>query len=371
MAAIQNFKNFLRHGKQARAANSPHGEATTNVSNVHAQQQRYNNYAPPPPADHHYAHSDPNVLQHKPLQANAYAGDYSAAVIDNRNVAARAGDAAARAAGDHQKAQVHDKAGAVDRKADYDPTVLERIIAEERESKGKLPRYPGLERWTLLEKMGDGAFSNVYRAKDNTGQYPECAIKVVRKFEMNSSQVSQRIDGRGILNCVLLACLYLLRLPFSRRISFHVHICKFDANEVVARAINIFIPTSRRCRRLWRCATLSHSALSTVQHDDCFLSFASCPGWIIVADMMTFQRANILKEVQIMRQLDHPNIVKLIEFSESRQYYYIILELCPGGELFHQIVRLTYFSEDLSRHVIVQVAKALEYLHEEAGVVHR
>ena len=72
-----------------------------------------------------------------------------------------------------------------------------------------------------------------------------------------------------------------------------------------------------------------------------------------------------------MRQLDHPNIIKLIDFSESRQYYYIVLELCPGGELFHQIVRLTYFSEDLSRHVIYQVAKALQYLHEEAGVVHR
>lgn len=78
-----------------------------------------------------------------------------------------------------------------------------------------------------------------------------------------------------------------------------------------------------------------------------------------------------MKEVQIMRQLDHPNIVKLIDFSESRQYYYIVLELCPGGELFHQIVRLTYFSEELSRHVIVQVAEALLYLHEQAGVVHR
>jgi serine/threonine-protein kinase RCK2 len=83
------------------------------------------------------------------------------------------------------------------------------------------------------------------------------------------------------------------------------------------------------------------------------------------------QRSNILKEVQIMRQLDHPNIIKLIDFAESRQYYYIILELAQGGELFHQIVRLTYFSEELSRHVIVQVAKALEYLHEERGVVHR
>lgn len=72
-----------------------------------------------------------------------------------------------------------------------------------------------------------------------------------------------------------------------------------------------------------------------------------------------------------MRQLDHPNIVKLIEFSESPQFYYIVLELAPGGELFHQIVRLTYFSENLSRHVIVQVAKAIEYLHEHSGVVHR
>lgn len=72
-----------------------------------------------------------------------------------------------------------------------------------------------------------------------------------------------------------------------------------------------------------------------------------------------------------MRQLDHPNIIRLIDFSESKQYYYIVLELAPGGELFHQIVRLTYFSEELSRHVITQVANALEYLHEERGVVHR
>lgn len=147
---------------------------------------------------------------------------------------------------------------------------IARLVAEENASRSKFPRYPGLERWELVEKMGDGAFSNVYRARDLEGNAGEVAIKVVRKYEMNS-----------------------------------------------------------------------------------------------------LQRANILKEVQIMKTLDHPNIVRLIDFSESRQYYYIILELAPGGELFHQIVRLTYFSEELSRHVIVQVAKALEYLHEERGTVHR
>lgn len=254
MAAIQNFKNFLRHGKQARQ----NAEPTTNVSNIHAQQHR----ADPV----HHGISEPAMGGKAVPHAQAAHGDFSvgAGAGDNRNIAAQAGDAAARAAGDKHKQQAAAKGQGVD------PSVLERIVAEEREAKGKLPRYPGLERWNILEKMGDGAFSNVYRASDTTGQWGEVAIKVVRKFEMNSQQ-----------------------------------------------------------------------------------------------------RANILKEVQIMRQLDHPNIVKLIDFSESKQYYYIVLELCPGGELFHQIVRLTYFSEDLSRHTIIQVAKALQYLHEEAGVVHR
>ena len=106
-------------------------------------------------------------------------------------------------------------------------------------------------------------------------------------------------------------------------------------------------------------------------HFPSMLLLIRCHTHMSITDVIVLQRANILKEVQIMRQLDHPNVTSLVDFSESKQYYYIILELCPGGELFHQIVRLTYFSEELSRHVITQVANALDYLHEDAGVVHR
>jgi hypothetical protein len=182
MAAIQNFKNFLRHGKQARQ----NAEPTTNVSNVHAQQHR----AEPV----HHGISEP-AMDHKPLQHNvAPHGDYSlAAGGDNRNIAAQAGAAAERAANDKRKKEAAAQAKGVD------PEVLERIVAEEREAKGKLPKYPGLERWQILEKMGDGAFSNVYRARDTTGQWGEVAIKVVRKFEMNSQQVSITL-----LSCPLL-----------------------------------------------------------------------------------------------------------------------------------------------------------------------
>lgn len=83
------------------------------------------------------------------------------------------------------------------------------------------------------------------------------------------------------------------------------------------------------------------------------------------------ERANILKEVQIMRGLTHPSIVRLFDFTESREHYFLTLELMEGGELFHQIVKLTYFSEELARHVIMQVAQGIRYLHEEKGVVHR
>jgi serine/threonine protein kinase len=80
----------------------------------------------------------------------------------------------------------------------------ERIVADERAQSEKMPVYEvcldsllkmslqlivkGLEQYRLVEKMGDGAFSNVYKAVDRkTGQ--KVAVKVVRKYELNSTQV--------------------------------------------------------------------------------------------------------------------------------------------------------------------------------------
>lgn len=53
-----------------------------------------------------------------------------------------------------------------------------------------MPTYPGLDRWRLLEKIGDGAFSCVYRASDTKSELGEVAIKVTKKYEMKEEQVS-------------------------------------------------------------------------------------------------------------------------------------------------------------------------------------
>lgn len=51
------------------------------------------------------------------------------------------------------------------------------------------PTYPGLNRWRLIEQIGKGAFSTVYRAQDTESSRDDVAIKIMRKFEMNSQQV--------------------------------------------------------------------------------------------------------------------------------------------------------------------------------------
>ena len=83
------------------------------------------------------------------------------------------------------------------------------------------------------------------------------------------------------------------------------------------------------------------------------------------------QRQSVYKEAVIMRKLRHRNIVNFIDFIDMPDYCYIVQELLSGGEVFAAIIKYTYLSEDLARHVIVQITEAVKYLHEEVGVVHR
>jgi calcium-dependent protein kinase len=43
------------------------------------------------------------------------------------------------------------------------------------------------------------------------------------------------------------------------------------------------------------------------------------------------------REVSIMQQVDHPNIVKYYETYDDKKYIYLCMELCTGGDLFKKI----------------------------------
>jgi hypothetical protein len=178
MSTIQQLKNFIRHGKQAR------------VANFNEEPQRKNEDSPPRAAQ---PLQQPNMPASEPALGDAPHGHqpldaYSEAPANGQNKVAQAGNAAAH---HHEAAQnVQDKNSKSKR---VDDANLAKLIAEENASKSKFPRYPGLERYQLLEKMGDGAFSNVYRARDLQGDQGEVGIKVVRKYEMNRMQGNKHL----------------------------------------------------------------------------------------------------------------------------------------------------------------------------------
>jgi calcium-dependent protein kinase len=57
------------------------------------------------------------------------------------------------------------------------------------------------------------------------------------------------------------------------------------------------------------------------------------------------EKIMLFNEINNLKELDHPNIVKMYEFFEDKKRYYIITEICKGGELFEEIISRKHFSE--------------------------
>ena len=76
------------------------------------------------------------------------------------------------------------------------------------------------------------------------------------------------------------------------------------------------------------------------------------------------------KEIQILRIIDHPNVIKLYEVYENDLYIHLILEYLRGGELFQYIQRKGAHSEKDAALAIKCVLNALAYSHKK-GVIHR
>ena len=78
----------------------------------------------------------------------------------------------------------------------------------------------------------------------------------------------------------------------------------------------------------------------------------------------------IIKQINILKTLDHPNIIKVYEFYSTDRYIYIINELCTGGELFNKIVEVKHFTESTACFIMRQLLSAVAYCHDK-GVIHR
>jgi len=82
------------------------------------------------------------------------------------------------------------------------------------------------------------------------------------------------------------------------------------------------------------------------------------------------EKRMLFNEINILKEIDHPNIVKMYEFFEDEKRYYLVTEICKGGELFDEILQRGKFSERDGAVLMKQVLSCINYCHQN-NIVHR
>ena len=81
-------------------------------------------------------------------------------------------------------------------------------------------------------------------------------------------------------------------------------------------------------------------------------------------------RETFLHEVDMLREMDHPNIVRVFEYFQDEKYIYIVMELCAGGELLDIILKKKVLSEQQAAKYMQQILSGVVYCHSK-HIVHR
>lgn len=69
------------------------------------------------------------------------------------------------------------------------------------------------------------------------------------------------------------------------------------------------------------------------------------------------------REIDVLRQVDHPNIIKFYDTYEDSTYIYIVMEYCSGGELFTKITSSGHLHESEARVYMKKMLLAVAHLH--------
>ena len=79
---------------------------------------------------------------------------------------------------------------------------------------------------------------------------------------------------------------------------------------------------------------------------------------------------DFIKEVDIISTLDHPNIIKFYETFHDDYFFHIVMELCKGKEIIHQMGNYGFIEEKKVTYIIFKVLLAIAHCHNR-GVTHR
>jgi MAP/microtubule affinity-regulating kinase len=78
----------------------------------------------------------------------------------------------------------------------------------------------------------------------------------------------------------------------------------------------------------------------------------------------------VQSEIEIMKSLDHPHIIKVLHIIDTTRNIFIVLEHAMGGELLSRIEKFGYIAEKECHRLFSQIVYALKYCHKK-GIDHR
>ena len=76
-----------------------------------------------------------------------------------------------------------------------------------------------------------------------------------------------------------------------------------------------------------------------------------------------FTKDEIIQEINILKSLDHPHIIKMFEFYVDDNNYYLVNEFCSEGDLGEKLGKIKYFTENVTKLLMFQIFNAVWYLH--------
>ena len=116
--------------------------------------------------------------------------------------------------------------------------------------------------------------------------------------------------------------------------------------------------------------TIGEGALSRVRRGVHKISGITRAVKVVRKEDLEFgERRKLLEEIELLKQLDHPNIGQVVEMFEDKKKIYFVNEMMHGGTLYQRVLMDSQFNEVKSANIIKQLISAVNYLHQN-NIVH-
>ena len=89
-----------------------------------------------------------------------------------------------------------------------------------------------------------------------------------------------------------------------------------------------------------------------------------------IKNYFQYDQQSIRKEIHLHKQLNHPNVIKLVDYFYENKVIYILLEYASNGDLYKFLLKNRNCSNKLKLKFFHQTALAVQYIHKR-GIMHR